>query len=207
MAYVSDSDLSVLYRCAFRAYQDTLYVHTMRQFYKECVITGTVDFIFGRGSAVFQNCQIFARKGLPGQTNAITANGRMHPNDDSGFSIQFSNISVEPDVLASQGKIKTYLGRPWKLYSRTVIMESYLSEAIHPKGWLEWNGNFALDTLYYGEYKNFGPGACLDNRVKWPGFHKIKDASVAYNFTVAHLISGDSWLPATGISYTGGLSS
>ncbi|XP_071909007.1 probable pectinesterase/pectinesterase inhibitor 32 [Coffea arabica] len=203
IAFLSDSDLSAIYRCAFRGYQDTLYAHNLRQFYKSCLITGTVDFIFGRSTAVFQSCQIRARKGLPQQKNAITAQGRKEPGDGSGFSIQFSHISAEPDVTAAN--IETYLGRPWKLYSRTVILQSYISSAIHPKGWLPWNGSFALGTLYYGEYMNFGPGARLDNRVNWPGFHEIQDPSVANKFTVAKFILGDSWLPSTGIQYTDGL--
>ncbi|CDP19932.1 unnamed protein product [Coffea canephora] len=203
IAFLSDSDLSAIYRCAFRGYQDTLYAHNLRQFYKSCLITGTVDFIFGRSTAVFQSCQIRARKGLPQQKNAITAQGRKEPGDGSGFSIQFSHISAEPDVTAAN--IETYLGRPWKLYSRTVILQSYISSAIHPKGWLPWNGSFALGTLYYGEYMNFGPGARLDNRVSWPGFHEIQDPSVANKFTVAKFILGDSWLPSTGIQYTDGL--
>ncbi|KAL3532756.1 hypothetical protein ACH5RR_006277 [Cinchona calisaya] len=203
VAFRSTSDLSVLHRCAFRGYQDTLYAHSLRQFYKECLIAGTVDFIFGRASAVFQNCQILARKGLPKQRNTITANGR-NSSDESAFSIQFSNISVEPDVLESS--IETYLGRPWKSYSRTVIMQSNISSAIHPRGWLEWNETTeAIDTIFCGEFKNYGPGANLVNRVKWPGFHEIVEPYIANNFTVAQLILGNSWLPTTGIKYTAGL--
>lgn len=205
VAFRSDSDLSVLYRCGIRGYQDTLYAHTMRQFYRECVITGTIDFMFGDGTVVFQSCQIFARKGLPNQKNTITAQGRKEIDEPTGFSIQFSNISAEPDVLAALNSTETYLGRPWKLYSRTVIMQSYISNAIKPQGWLEWNGNFALDTLYYGEYMNYGPRAGLDSRVRWPGFHAINDSAVANNFTVAQFIVGDSWLPLTGVKYTAGL--
>lgn len=84
VALRSDSDLSVFYRCAMRGYQDTLYTHTMRQFYRECTITGTVDFIFGDGTVVFQNCQILARRGLPNQKNTITAQGRKDVNQPSG---------------------------------------------------------------------------------------------------------------------------
>lgn len=197
VAFRSDSDLSVLYRCAIRGYQDTLYAHSMRQFYRECIITGTVDFMFGDGTVVFQSCQILARKGLPNQKNTITAQGRKTSVEPSGFSIQFSNISAEPDVLASLNSTETYLGRPWKLYSRTVIMQSFISGAIKAQGWLEWNGDFALGTLFYGEYMNYGPGAGLDNRVKWPGFRAINDSAVANNFTVAQFIVGNSWLPLT----------
>lgn len=205
VAFRSDSDLSVLFRCAIRGYQDTLYAHSLRQFYSDCIITGTVDFIFGDAAAVFQNCTILGRKGLSNQKNTITAQGRKDGDEPTGFSIQFCNISVEPDVLSSLNSTETYLGRPWKLYSRTVIMQSYISGAIKPQGWLEWNGNFALDTLYYGEYMNFGPGAGLGGRVNWPGFHAINDSAVANNFTVAQFIVGNSWLPMTGVKYTAGL--
>lgn len=205
VAYRSDSDLSVLYRCAIRGYQDTLYAHSMRQFYRECKITGTIDFIFGDGKAVFQNCEILARKGLPNQKNTITAQGRKDSTEETGFSIQFCNISAEAEVLASLGSTPTYLGRPWKLYSRTVIMQSYISSAIRPEGWLEWNGNFALDTLFYGEYMNYGPGAGLGARVKWPGYHVFNDTAQANKFTVAEFIIGNTWLPSTGVRYTAGL--
>lgn len=84
VALRSDSDLSVFYRCAMRGYQDTLYTHTMRQFYRECTITGTVDFIFGDGTVVFQNCQILVKKGLPDQKNTITAQGRKEADQPSG---------------------------------------------------------------------------------------------------------------------------
>nr|XP_043623936.1 pectinesterase/pectinesterase inhibitor PPE8B-like [Erigeron canadensis] len=217
VAFRSDSDLSVVFRCAITGYQDTLYAHSMRQFYRECLITGTVDFIFGDGAVVFQNCQILARKGLPNQKNTITAQGRKEPTQPSGFSIQFSNISVEPELLAQFNNSNsntnnsstnipgTYLGRPWKQYSRTVVMQSYISALIRPQGWLEWNGDFALDTLYYAEYMNYGPGAALGDRVRWPGLHAINDSSQAKNFTVAQFLLGNSWLPSTGVKYTAGL--
>ncbi|KAL2503322.1 putative pectinesterase/pectinesterase inhibitor 44 [Forsythia ovata] len=205
VAFLSNSDLSVLYRCGMRGYQDTLYAHSMRQFYRECQITGTVDFMFGDGTVVFQNCQILARKGLPNQKNTITAHGRKSPAEPTGFSIQFCNISAEPDVLASLNSTATYLGRPWKAYSRTVIMQSYISNAIRPEGWLEWNETFAFDTLFYGEYMNYGPRAGLGSRVKWPGYHAINDSALANTFTVSQFIIGNTWLPSTGVKYTAGL--
>ncbi|KAL6519249.1 hypothetical protein OROGR_018569 [Orobanche gracilis] len=202
VAFRSDSDLSVLFRCAITGYQDTLYAHSQRQFYRECQITGTVDFIFGDGTAVFQNCQILARKGLPDQKNTITAQGRKEPVENTGFSIQSCNILVEPEVSNST---YTYLGRPWKLYSRTVIMQSYISDAIRPDGWLEWNGTYALDTLFYGEYLNYGPGANSKSRVKWPGYRIFNTSAQATNFTVSQFITGNQWLPSTGVRYAAGL--
>ncbi|XP_015875076.3 putative pectinesterase/pectinesterase inhibitor 22 [Ziziphus jujuba] len=187
-----DSDQSAFYRCSMEGYQDTLYAHSLRQFYRECNIYGTIDFIFGNGAAVLQNCKIFTRVPLPLQKVTITAQGRKSPHQSTGFSIPDSY------VLATQ---PTYLGRPWKLYSRTVFINTYMSALVQPRGWLEWYGNFALGTLWYGEYKNYGPGASLSGRVKWPGYHIIRDFATASFFSAERFINAMSWLPATGVKF------
>ncbi|CAI0393964.1 unnamed protein product, partial [Linum tenue] len=76
VALRSDSDRSVFYQCSIEGYQDTLYVHSQRQFYRECYIYGTVDFIFGNAAAVLQNCMIYARRPMKSQKITITAQGR-----------------------------------------------------------------------------------------------------------------------------------
>ncbi|XP_013668528.2 probable pectinesterase/pectinesterase inhibitor 44 [Brassica napus] len=188
-----------------KGYQDTLYTHIMRQFYRECTITGTVDFIFGDGTVVFQNCQILVKKGLPDQKNTITAQGRKEADQPSGFSIQFSNISADADLVPYLNTTHTYLGRPWKQYSRTVFMRNNLSDVVRPEGWLEWNTTFALDTLFYGEFLNYGPGSGLSSRVKWPGYHVFNNSDQANNFNVSQFIEGNLWLPSTGVTFTAGL--
>ncbi|RDY05384.1 hypothetical protein CR513_10780, partial [Mucuna pruriens] len=205
VALRSNSDLSVFYRCGIYGYQDSLYAHSLRQFYRDCKISGTVDFIFGHANAVFQNCTILVKKGLPKQKNTITAQGEIDPIRSSGFSIQFCNISANYDLLPYVNTTSTYLGRPWKPYSKTIFMQSYISDVLRPEGWLEWNGSLYLDTLFYAEYKNYGPGARLNNRVKWPGYHVINDSRKALNFTVANMITGNLWLPSTGVRFTPGL--
>lgn len=202
VAFRSDSDLSVCYRCSMEGYQDTLYAHSLRQFYRECHVSGTVDFIFGNAAAVFQKCQIEARSGLPNQKNSVTAQGRKDPNQNTGFTLQFCNVSAGANLTI---QTPTYLGRPWKQYSRTVIMQTYLGSIIRPEGWLPWQGDFALDTLYYAEYMNSGPGAGLANRVKWTGYHALNDPNQVVNFTVGQFIEGNMWLPSTGVTFTAGL--
>ncbi|KAK4793584.1 hypothetical protein SAY86_024019 [Trapa natans] len=204
VAVRSDSDLSVFYRCSIKGYQDTLYTHALRQFFRECRISGTVDFIFGDASALFQNCLIQPKKGLQSQKNTITAQARKESNQPTGFSFQFCNITADLDLQPFINTTMTYLGRPWKLYSRAVFMQSYLSEVPQPEGWLEWNDNFALNTLFYGEYMNNGPGAGLGRRIKWPGFRVLNSSSQAVNYTVAQFIEGNSWLPSTGVTYVAG---
>ncbi|KAI6706621.1 hypothetical protein NL676_009583 [Syzygium grande] len=204
VALRSGSDLSVFYRCGFEGYQDTLYVYSERQFYRECDIYGTVDFIFGNAAVVLQNCNIYARN-PPNKVNTITAQGRTDPNQNTGISIHNCRVTAASDLKSVQSSVKTYLGRPWQQYSRTVFMKTYLDSLINAAGWLEWDGDFALTTLYYGEYMNTGPGSSTANRVTWAGYHVITTATEASKFTVGNFIAGGSWLPATGVPYTSGL--
>ncbi|XP_034204843.1 probable pectinesterase/pectinesterase inhibitor 25 isoform X2 [Prunus dulcis] len=204
VAVRNNADLSTFYRCSFEGYQDTLYVHSLRQFYKECDIYGTVDFIFGDATAVFQSCNLYARKPMANQKNAFTAQGRSDPNQNTGISIHNCTIEAAPDLALDLNSTLNYLGRPWKLYSRTVIMQSYIGPLISSVGWLEWNGTVGLDTLYYGEFQNHGPGANTSKRVQWPGYN-LMNASQAVNFTVLNFTLGDTWLPDTDIPFYGGL--
>jgi len=199
------SDQSVINRCRIDAYQDTLYTTSNRQFYRDSYIIGTVDFIFGNAAVVFQNCQIVCRLPMSGQFNTVTAQGRTDPNQNTGTSIQSCNITASTDLQPEIGTINSYLGRPWKEYAVTVVMQSYIGSLINPAGWAAWSGDFALSTLYYGEYLNDGPGAGTSQRVNWTGYHVITDPTVAANFTVAQLIQGGSWLQSTGVTYTEGL--
>lgn len=200
------ADHAVVFRCNIVGYQDSCYVHSNRQFFRECDIYGTVDFIFGNAAVVFQKCNIYARKPMAQQKNTITAQNRKDPNQNTGISIHNCRILPAPDLNPVKDQFPTYLGRPWKTYSRTVYMLSNMSDHVHPRGWLEWNGDFALDTLYYGEYMNYGPGAAIGQRVKWPGYRIITSTVEADRFTVAQFISGSSWLPSTGVAYLAGLS-
>ncbi|XP_047944058.1 pectinesterase-like [Salvia hispanica] len=206
VALRSASDLSVFYACSFEGYQDTLFAQAQRQLYKSCYIYGTVDVIFGNAAVVIQNSIIYARKPLVGQANIITAQGRGDPYQNTGISIHNCRILAAPDLKPVVESVKTYLGRPWQEYSRTVVMKSYLDDLVDPEGWSKWgDSDFALDTLYYGEYRNFGPGALTENRVNWTGYHDINDTDEAAQFTVANLIFGRQWLPATGVPFTVGL--
>jgi pectinesterase len=193
--------MSAFYNCRMDGYQDTLYVQTHRQFYHNCVISGTVDFIFGDSATLIQNCKIIVRKPMDHQSNTITAHGRSDKRENTGLVIQNCRIVPEEKLYPSRLQIASYLGRPWKEYACTVIMESTLGDFIQPAGWLEWSGNFALDTLHYAEYANQGPGAKTDNRVKWKGHKVITNRNEALQFTAGPFIQGNLWLSATGAPY------
>lgn len=85
-------------------------------------------------------------------------------------------------------------------------MKTYLDDLVDPVGWSKWgDSDFALSTLYYGEYQNFGPAAATGNRVNWPGYHVMMSLNETSQFTVTGLISGRAWLPSTGVPFISGL--
>ncbi|KAK1390080.1 Pectinesterase [Heracleum sosnowskyi] len=205
VALRSGADFSVFYRCSFKGYQDTLYVYSQRQFYRDCDIYGTVDFIFGDAVAVMQSCNIYVRKPMSNQFTTVTAQHRTDPNENTGIVIHDSIVTAASDLKAVQGSFKNYLGRPWGQYSRTVVMKSSLDGLISSQGWFPWDGDFALSTLYYGEYMNTGSGAGTSGRVKWPGYHVITSSAEAGKFSVGSFLNGNSWIPATGVPFSSGL--
>ncbi|XP_065849698.1 pectinesterase-like [Euphorbia lathyris] len=184
---------SAFYRCNFSSYQDTLFAHSLRQFYRECTIQGTIDFIFGNAAAVFQNCLIVVRKPIHGQSNMITAQGRKDPNQNTGFSLENCTI-----VAGEELKAWTFLGRPWGNYSRTMVMKSYLGKLIHPQGWYKWDKYSTLETVEYIEHMNYGPGSDTRHRIKWRGYKKNCSQEIAQHFTVGEFLrDADSWLVST----------
>ncbi|XP_022947145.1 probable pectinesterase/pectinesterase inhibitor 20 [Cucurbita moschata] len=196
------ADMTTFYSCIFEGYQDTLYPHSLRQFYRECDIYGTIDFILGDAAVVFQNCNIYARLPMKGQYIVITAQGRTDPNQNTGISIH--NCTIKPTAqLAASPTIKSYFGRPWKEYARTVYMQSFIDAFIDPAGWNVWDGTLNLNTSYYAEFNNSGLGSDTSRRAKWAV--GLINATVANNFTVSPFLGGDQWLPPTTVPYTGGL--
>ncbi|XP_024400053.1 pectinesterase 2 [Physcomitrium patens] len=178
-------------------YQDTLYAHTLRQFYSQCSIYGTIDFIFGNAAAVFQSCNLFARPGMASSQNIYTASGRTDPSENTGFSFLSCTVGAAPGLADS---FPTYLGRPWKAYSRTLFIKSSLAACVNPEGWLLWNNDpNSGNSVTYAEYQNSGPGADTARRVSWSKQISIAEAS---KFTVSSFIAGQEWLPATSITYS-----
>jgi len=190
------SDRSVFLNCRMEGYQDTLYAQTHRQFYRGCYIMGTIDFIFGDAAAIFQTCDIVIRKPMANQQNTVTAQGRIDKHQTTGIVLQKCKIAADSALKLEQSKIKSFLGRPWKEYSRTVVMESEINDVVDPVGWLPWEGEFALKTLFYAEYNNIGAGSDVKDRVKWGGYRADFKKEEAIKYTVGPFIQGESWVKA-----------
>ncbi|XP_062096840.1 probable pectinesterase/pectinesterase inhibitor 51 [Humulus lupulus] len=200
VAFRSDSDRSVIENCEFLGNQDTLYAHSLRQFYKSCRIQGNVDFIFGNSASIFQDCHILIapRQADPekGEKNAVTAHGRKDPAQSTGFVFQNCSINGTEEYVRLYKSNSTlhinFLGRPWKEYSRTVFIRCNMEQLITAQGWMEWDADFALKTLFYGEFQNTGPGSDLSQRVPWSSRIPAEHANT---YSVQNFIQGYDWIP------------
>lgn len=203
VALLNKAQNTAFYRCSFEGYQDTLWAAMGRQFYRDCEIYGTVDFVMGDATAVFQNSKLYAR---PTEFVAYTAQSRASKDEQTGFVFQFCKFTISPkDAGGRSTVIRASLGRPWRAYSRVVIMESYIDSIVDPKGWEVMYGSVRTDKLSYIEFANEGPGARTDGRVKWPGVRVVYDQNEVEGFTASRFLDGDNWIPETGIPYHPGL--
>ncbi|KAI4378938.1 hypothetical protein MLD38_016355 [Melastoma candidum] len=198
------SDMSIFYNCEMDAYQDTLYTHAHRQYYRDCTIAGTIDFIFGDAPAVFQNCKMVVRKPLENQQCIVTASGRSDRRSASAIVLQNCTITADPEYYPLREINKAYLGRPWKNFSRTIVMQSEIDDLIQPQGWLPWLGDAFLSTCFYAEYGNRGPGSGTSQRAKWRGIKKITPQHIL-DFTPGRFFKGDNWIRASGVPYSPGM--
>lgn len=152
-----ESDKAVFKNCRFIGNQDTIYAggENARQYYVNCYIEGTTDFIFGPATAVFQQCIIRAKS-----NSFITA---ANTPEGNRFGFVFIDCRIEADSAVS----KLYLGRPWRAFSRTVFINCELPAQIAPAGWDNWGNPANEKTVFYAEHNNRGAGANTSQRVAW----------------------------------------
>ena len=179
VAVFTDGDFLFFHRCRFIGNQDTLYTYgrygkdggIKRNYFLDCYIEGTTDFIFGPSIAYFENCTIHSKK-----NSYVTAASTL-PGQTYGYVFRNCRLTADPGID------KCYLGRPWGAYAKTVFIDCWLGGHILPDGWHDWEKDGKPDTKensYYAEYGSKGPGA-RGPRVKWSRQLKKKDLS-AYSF-------------------------
>ncbi len=165
VAVFTDGDFLFFKNCRFIGNQDTLYTYgrygkdggIKRNYFLDCYIEGTTDFIFGPSIAYFENCTIHSKKNSY-VTAASTLKGQK-------YGYVFKNCRL----TAAEGITKCYLGRPWGAYAKTVFIDCELGSHILPEGWHDWEKPGKPDTKknsYYAEWGSYGPGAARP-RVKW----------------------------------------
>jgi pectinesterase len=170
-----DGDQVVFINCRFRGFQDTLYPHgeKSRQYYKNCHIEGTVDFIFGWSTAVFDRCTIFCK-----EHGYITA-----PSTNEGNAFGF--VFLDCEITGTAAESSFYLGRPWRTYAKSVFVRCKLGNMIKPEGWHNWNKADAEKTSFFAEFKNTGKGAATTGRVPWS--HQISE-EIATQYTPGNIL-------------------
>ncbi len=166
VAVFTNGDFIFFKGCRLLGNQDTLYTYgsvgrkgnIVRNYYLDCYIEGTTDFIFGSSVCYFENCEIRSKKDSF-VTAASTPEGSRY-----GYVFHRCRFTADPGVK------NCYLGRPWGAYAKTVILECELGSHILPEGWHDWEKEgkpLTKKNAYYAEYRNFGPGACASGRVDW----------------------------------------
>lgn len=180
VALHAGGDRFIVRNCNIQGNQDTLLTNhdNTRQYYYNCEIEGTTDFIFGDATAVFDHCVI---KSL--MDSYITA-ASTTPKQAYGYV--FFNCKLVANAEAKS----VYLGRPWRPNARVVFLNSEFGKHIRPEGWHNWGKTTNEATAYYAEYNNKGEGANTSNRVSWS--HQLtKEESKGYTL---NNIFGD-WKP------------
>lgn len=205
VALLCSANYTIFYKCKFLGYHDTLYAKQGLHFYRDSDIYGTVDFIFGFATAVFQNCNLYARLSSY-QKVTFTAQGKSSPSMNSGFTLQGCTFTVSPEVGPAGVSLTGYLGRPWFPYSTVMVMESYLDSVVDPVGWVEWPDS-NVNHVTYLEFRNRGPGSDTSKRIKWSGYKVVRDENEAVDYTASRMIQGDEWIPQTGVPYNSGFMS
>lgn len=169
VAIIVRSDNACFINCRFIGFQDTLYTHkpSSKQYYKDCYIEGTVDFIFGSSTAFFENCDIFCKK-----EGYITA---ASTPQEAKYGYVFYHCRIDGEKNHS-----FYLGRPWRPYAHVAFIACELGDVIKPEGWDNWENESNEKTVNFFEYRNIGKGSDVTNRVPWS--HQLTDEE-ALNYT------------------------
>lgn len=217
IALYADGDRLFLENCRLESYQDTLFTGPLppsplspggftgpkefderimgRQYYKNCYICGDVDFIFGSAIAYFDNCEIASvySEELPRTAGMappvygyVTA-----ASTPEGYPFGYVFHKCRFTGTCPDGSV--YLGRPWRNFAKTVLINCHLGPHIREEGFHDWNKKEAHDTIYYGEYHSTGKGASPQRRA--PFVHQLTDAE-SLNYTKEAVLSGqDHWNP------------
>ncbi len=181
-----DGDRASFRNCRFLGWQDTILLNRGRQYFENCYVCGHVDFIFGAATAWFENCEIHALR--DGYLTAAST------PVDVPFGYVFSNCKItgEPDV-------KTFLGRPWRIYASTIYLNCEMSKVVRPEGWNDWKKPETHTTARYAEFNSTGSGANPTNRVSWA---KSLKNSEAQKITIEKVLGGnDNWNPSQNFSF------
>ncbi len=158
VALHAEGDRLVFRRCRFLGNQDTIFTggRNSRQYYDDCYIEGTTDYIFGPATCYFVDCE------LNSKANSYLTAASTPREVEYGYV--FYRCRLTGDGSKNQ---RVYLGRPWRPYGAVAFIECEMDGHIRPEGWHNWGKEENELTARYVEYGNTGPGADTSRRVAW----------------------------------------
>jgi pectinesterase len=174
IALYLDGDGITLENCVLLGHQDTLFLAPLpqkeiipggfmgpKQFtertnrtyhFRNCVIKGGVDFIFGGATAYFDNCEFVSVES--GYVFAPST-----PEDvEIGFVARNCRFTSENGVPAAS----CFIARPWRDHAYVRLENCYLGEHMHPLGFDDWGKVDAHEKVRFFEKGSFGEGASTD---------------------------------------------
>ena len=213
IALYADGDRLVVDACRILGHQDTLFAGPLpprevkpggfigpkqfaprrvgRQYYRRCLIAGDVDFIFGGACAYFEGCEIRSLNRDMDVNGYVTA---ASTPEGEPYGFVFHGCSFTADEGTAPGSV--YLGRPWREWAQTVLIDCWLGAHISPEGWWDWNKPAARDTALYGGGALFGPAGDTSAWASWA--HRLGDRD-AERYARGHVLAGaDDWDPEGG---------
>ncbi|KAI9013732.1 pectin lyase fold/virulence factor [Phycomyces nitens] len=192
------------YNVKFYGFQDTVLIALgTTSYFKNCYIEGSVDYIWGYGTAYFDHTTVATNQ----RGGFITAHNRQTANAAGGFYFNSCTaIATLPSgplkatankalsfTSTSQFPKSTYLGRPWSRYARVVFMYSNLGDNITPAGWSTWSSSSPnTDGILFGEYQNNGAGKW--NSATRAHFATLLSSEKAATFGVNSVLGSTSWI-------------
>lgn len=177
-------DRVVFRRCRFLGFQDTLYTYGAgtREYFEDCYIEGTVDFIFGSATSVFNRCELHTKLSGGYLTAPSTPEGQAY-----GYVFHNCHLTCADGVQEAS----VYLSRPWRPFAQCVFINCLMGHHIKPEGWNNWGKESNEKTAIYAEYQSTGEGAAPTLRVAWS--HQLTDA---VRYDMLQVLAGtDGWNP------------
>ena len=191
LAIYVDGDRSAFKNCRFLGGQDTIFAggNGARQYYRNCYIDGTVDFIFGDARAIFDSCVIYGKTRSSAGSSFITA-ANTKQTEPWGYVFRDSKIP------ANRGGTVYFFGRPWqndantadaaKSYNKTIFLNTTMSSSIQNAGWTTWDAGTDVTKITYAEYRSKKFDSTLvdiSQRASWSNQLTATEAATYYNNT------------------------
>jgi len=195
LAITVTSDKNVFLNCSFLGYQDTILLGKdgTRSYFKNCLILGRTDYIFGGGIGYFDSCEI---KSYGGGWITAPSTPKEQNYGYVFYKCKLTYATNSPRPKDDEQLVS--LGRPWHNYPKVAWIKCDMNEKINPQAWPTiWNMEYAATSkdLHLYEYKNTGKGADMTNRAKWVGIRELTSHE-ADLYSIKNVLKGDdNWEP------------